>query len=126
MIKVVIVDDHPAIRRLIRQLLSQSKNIEIVAEAGSGTEALEQIKNLAPDVITLDMMMADMNGLELLARLKSFEEAGRPKVVAISLYDSPHLVQRALEEGADAYIPKRELSPKRLISTVEEVAERNS
>lgn len=118
-IKVVVVDDHPAIRRLMRQLLSQSKEIRVVAEAGSGMEALECIRTYSPDVITLDMMMGDMTGLEVLAKLRTLVR--RPKVVAVSLYDAPQLVQRALDAGADAYIPKRELSPQRLVETVQAV-----
>ncbi len=124
MIKLVIVDDHPAIRRLLRQLLAHSQEINVVAEAGSGQEALEHVQLHSPDVITLDMMMGDMNGLQLLAELKQL--AQRPKVVAISLYASPQLVQRALDEGADAYIPKRELNPQRLVETVRQVVEQES
>jgi len=121
MIRIVIVDDHPAIRRMLRQLLSQSEEIRIVAEASNGKEALDSVREHSPDVITLDLMMNEMNGLEVLERLRTFPRP--PKVVVISLYDAPQLMQRAIEDGADAYIPKKELNPERLIETVKELAE---
>lgn len=121
MIRLVIVDDHPAIRRMLRKIFSQSKEIRIVAEASNGSEALDCVREHAPDVITLDLMMNEMNGLEVLERLRALRR--RPKVIVISLYDAPQLVQRAIEDGADAYIPKEDLNPARLIETVKQVAE---
>ena len=124
MISVLVVDDHPAIRRLIRQILNQSKSIRVVAEASGGEEALALVTELEPDVMTLDLMMDDMNGIEVLARLKEF--TNRPKVIVISLYSAPHLINRAMGDGAAAYISKRELSPGKLIELVESLAEDES
>jgi len=112
---------HPAIRRLIRQILKQSKSIRVVAEANSGEEALAHVRKLRPDVMTLDLMMNDMNGIEVLGNLKEFPN--RPKVIVISLYNAPHLVSRAMAEGASAFISKSELSPEKLIRTVKSLAE---
>ena len=119
MIRVLIVDDHPAIRRMIRQLLSQHEQIRVVAEASSGSEALECVRTLKPDMMTLDMMMGDMNGLEVLSRLKVLSR--RPKAIVVSLYHMPQMVQKALEGGADAYIHKKKLTPSSLLATIERV-----
>lgn len=112
MVRVLVVDDHPAIRRLIQQLLGQSEKMRVVAEAGSGQEALDCVRQFDPDVMTLDMMLGDMNGLEVLQRLKEMKQ--RPKVIVISLHNTPQLVRRALDNGAGAYIAKRELTGARL------------
>ena len=121
MIRVLVVDDHPAIRRLIRQILNQSKTIQVVAVAGGGQEALDLVRELEPDVMTLDLMMDDMNGIEVLAKLKKLDN--RPKVIVISLYSAPHLVSKAMGDGAAAYISKKELRPGKLIELVESLVE---
>lgn len=112
MVRVLVVDEHPAIRRLLHQLLSQNKTIRVVAKARSGREALDWGRQFDPDVMTLDMMLGDLNGLQVLNRLKAVKKS--PKVIVISLHDTPQLVRRALDTGAGAYIVKKELTGARL------------
>lgn len=122
MVRVLVVDDHPAIRRLIQRLLSQIEKVRVVAEASSGREALECVRQYEPDVMTLDMMLGDMNGLEVLQQLKQMRE--RPKVIVISLHSTPHLVRRALESGAGTYIVKKELTGARLEKEIQALMKR--
>jgi CheY-like chemotaxis protein len=120
MITVLVVDDHPAMRRLIRRLLSSHGNIHVVAEAASGEEALECVREYEPDVMTLDMMMDGMTGLEVLQRLKNYQK--RPKVIVLSLYHTWDLKEKAMENSASAYIPKKELISGKLLETIELLA----
>jgi len=106
MIRVLIVDDSLFIRTILRDLLKDSPEIEIVGTAVNGIDALAKIADLKPDVVTLDIEMPRMNGLEVLEALR--KERVRPKVIVLSTLTSRQadMTHRALRLGADDFMLK--------------------
>lgn len=104
-VRLLIIDDQPSMRRVIKTLLQRDRRIEVVGEAGSANEARAAIKTLNPDVITLDVEMPGMNGLEFLERLMRL----RPMpaiMVSSSTIRGADLTVRALELGAVDWVAK--------------------
>ncbi len=106
MIRVLIVDDSLFIRTILRDLLKGSTDIEVVGTAVNGIDALTKIADLKPDVITLDIEMPRMNGLETLEALR--KERVRPKVIVLSTLTSRQadMTHQALRLGADDFMLK--------------------
>ena len=106
MIRVLIVDDSLFIRTILRDLLKNSPDIEIVGTAVNGIDALAKIADLKPDIVTLDIEMPRMNGLEVLEALR--KERVRPKVIVLSTLTSRQadMTHRALRLGADDFMLK--------------------
>jgi len=106
MIRVLIVDDSLFIRTILRDLLKDSPDIEIVGTAVNGIDALAKIADLKPDIVTLDIEMPRMNGLEVLEALR--KERVRPKVIVLSTLTSRQadMTHRALRLGADDFMLK--------------------
>ena len=92
MVKVLIVDDSVFMRTIIKDMLSRDSSIEIVGTASDGVEALEKIRALKPDIISLDIEMPGMNGLDLLKELQKVKK--RPRILMLSL---PYLKRRRVD-----------------------------
>ena len=103
-IKVLIADDHTLVRDGIRALLVLAADIEVVGEAATGKEALEQIKELRPDVVLMDLMMPTMSGLDATRRIR--REFPETKVLALTQYDDSEYVLPVIEAGARGFITK--------------------
>ncbi|MFV9504295.1 MAG: response regulator [Oscillochloridaceae bacterium umkhey_bin13] len=104
-IRVMLVDDHTLVRKGIRALIEQLPNLEVLAEAGSGSEALALLEQqLAPDLILLDIAMAQMNGIELAAVLQ--QRFPHIHVVMLSMFGNEAYVEQALRAGARGYLLK--------------------
>ena len=101
---VMLVDDHPLMRRGIRQLLELNSSFEVVAEANNGTESLAEAGRLSPDVILLDLHMKGMSGLDTLKALRNEGVAARILVLTVS--DARNDVYAILDAGADGYLLK--------------------
>ena len=100
--RVLLVDDHPMLRRGLRRLLEFKPDIEVVGEAADGEEALMQIHLLSPDVVVMDVRMPGTSGLQA---AKELQEVGFPgKVMFISMYEE--YVSEAIEVGASGYLSK--------------------
>jgi DNA-binding NarL/FixJ family response regulator len=110
-ISVLIVDDHPVVRAGLRDMLSGEGDIEVVGEAGDGSEALALIERLGPDVALMDLRMPGVDGVEAIARIS--EAYPRTKVLVLTTYDSDADILRAIEAGATGYLlkdtPRQEL-----------------
>ena len=104
MIRVMLVDDHQLIRIALGQILGGHADIEVVAEAADGEEALVRARAAKPDVILIDVDMPGMGGVEATRRLSAL--AHKPRVVAISVHDQMPYPQRMMEAGAVGYLPK--------------------
>lgn len=104
MIKVLIVDDHALVRMGIRRLLDDLPDIEVVAEAASGEQALILVKSHKPEVVLLDMKMPGIDGWEVTRRLK--KTAPEIKVIAVTALNSEPLPTRILQLGAMGYLTK--------------------
>lgn len=104
MIRVMIVDDHQIFRRGVKSLLEDEEDMKVVAEAGSAAEALEQCERHVPDVVTLDIRLGGMDGIQLARLIKSREPA--PRCIILSTYEDRQYLVGALEADADAYLLK--------------------
>jgi DNA-binding NarL/FixJ family response regulator len=102
-IRLLICDDHQVIRTGLASLLAGT-DIEIVGEADNGKETLRLAQKLKPDIVLLDIRMADGDGLETLEKLRA--KAPECKVVMLSTYDNPTYIARAVALGASDYVLK--------------------
>lgn len=117
-IRVVLADDHPAVRAGIRLYLERDPGIAVVAEASDGEQALNLIETHRPDVAVLDMQMPVLSGLDVTRRL---QEAQSPvRVLIVTAYDEDPLVFAALRAGAKGYLLKT-ASPDALAQAVRRV-----
>jgi len=103
-IRVLIVDDHTLVRDGIRALLALVADIEVVGEAANGREALEQVKQLAPDVVLMDLAMPILSGLEATRRIR--REFPGTRVLALTQYDDSEYVIPVIEAGARGFVTK--------------------
>jgi DNA-binding NarL/FixJ family response regulator len=101
---VMLVENHSLVRAGIKSLLQSLPNLEVVGEAGSGTEALAIIPQLLPDIVLLDIAMAEMNGLETAERIKKLYPQVR--VIMLSMYANEAYVVQALRAGTSGYLLK--------------------
>lgn len=104
-IRVLIVDDHPMVRRGLRSLLSSYRDIEVVGEADDSVSALEQVTHLSPEIVLLDIQLPGADGVEVARQLSRV--APSAKIIALTAYDSEEYVQSALRAGVLAYLLKR-------------------
>lgn len=117
-IKVLIADDHTLVRQGIRSLLALAADIEIVAEASDGREAVEKVRQLAPDIVLMDLAMPGMGGLEATRRIR--REFPTIRVLAVTQYDDPDYVIPVIEAGARGFVTKM-ASPLELASAIQAV-----
>jgi DNA-binding NarL/FixJ family response regulator len=103
-IRVLLVDDHELMRAGIRSLLKELDQIEVVGEAGNGKDSLRLVESLQPDIVLMDIMMPEMNGLDAAARIVS--RFPNVRVVILSLNTSEEHVLHAFRAGASGYLPK--------------------
>lgn len=119
MIRVLIVDDHPVIRKGIRDILTQASDIEIIGETGNGWEALRISREVNPDVMLLDMELEGLSGVQVAQTLQ--EEGSKVQVLALSAHNNQDYVQEVLKSGAAGYLSKDEL-PELILAAVRGVA----
>jgi DNA-binding NarL/FixJ family response regulator len=119
-ISILIIDDHAVVRQGLRLLLEARPEIEVIGEAADGHMALQLARTSAPDVILLDLLMPDMNGLQVLEKIKEHGLSSRVLILTSSIED--HLVQQALAGGADGYILKTTRSSE-LVAAINRVAQ---
>lgn len=118
-IRVLLADDHPALRMGLRVLLDQAPDIEVVAETGNGEETLRQIEALQPDVVMLDCQLPGMDGVEV---AQEIVRRGLPvRVLALSAYDSEEYIGGMLAARAVGYLLKEE-APGVIVAAVREAA----
>ena len=103
-IKILIADDHQLFREGLINLLSDSSEIEVIAQAEDGKEAIIKAKKFNPDIVIMDIGMPVMNGVEATEILK--KELPDIKVIAISMYSDKHFIKGMLEAGASGYLLK--------------------
>jgi len=104
-IRVLIVDDHAILREGIRSLLERQADIQVVAEASNGREALEKVREFRPDIVLMDVAMPEMNGLEATRMIRS--EFPQVKVLILTQHDNREYVAPLLQAGASGYVLKR-------------------
>jgi two-component system, NarL family, response regulator LiaR len=105
-IRVLLVDDHPIVRKGIQNLLEKSGDIEVVGEASNGSYAMATIQSSPPDIVLLDMELPDMDGTQLAREIqKVYPEV---KILALSAHDDQRYIKGLLELGAAGYLMKEE------------------
>jgi DNA-binding NarL/FixJ family response regulator len=103
-IRVLIADDHALVRAGIRALVERIDGVVVVGEAGKGSEALELVRQLGPDLLLLDITMPDGNGFDVLDQLtKLYPEI---RVIVLTVHEAGEYAIRAVREGAAGYLPK--------------------
>ncbi len=103
-IKVLLVDDHAVVRAGFKLLLATLSNIEVIAEAERGEQAIQLYQTRQPDIIVLDLSMPGIGGLETIRRLVQRDE--KANILVFSVHDEQVYVNRALNAGAKGYITK--------------------
>lgn len=117
-IRLLLVDDHPIVRRGMRMCLSQHSRIQIIGEAGDGREALSKAHELNPHVILMDIDMPQMNGLAVTDLLR--REKPGIKVLILSMYSNTDYVMRIIQCGARGFVLK-EAPPEEVVQAIETV-----
>ena len=103
-IRVILVDDHPAVRAGIRQFVERDPGIEVLAEGNDGVEALQLIRQYHPDVAVVDLQMPRMTGLDVIQRAR--EEHLECSFIVLTAYDEDPYIFAALRAGAKGYLLK--------------------
>jgi DNA-binding NarL/FixJ family response regulator len=119
-IRVLVVDDHPAVRAGIKDLLAPAEDITVIGEAEDGGQAIELAGSLQPDVMLLDVEMPVMRG-DMVMRHIGASQPGL-KVLAVSSHNDPTYIQTMLEYGAAGYITKEE-APEMLAQAIRKICE---
>lgn len=112
---IMLVDDHPLLRKGLRQLISMDDELEVIAEASNGADAITQGVDLDPDLILLDLNMQGMNGLETLRHLR--DQGVTSRIVMLTVSDADEDVLQAISLGADGYLLK-DMEPEELLEQI--------
>jgi two-component system NarL family response regulator len=103
-IRVMLVDDHPAFRRGMSALIESEPDLQVVAEAGDGRDAVELFRQKKPDVVLMDLRLPGMGGVEAtLAIRKEFPQA---RIIILTTFDADEDIYRAIQSGAQSYLLK--------------------
>lgn len=108
--RIMIVDDHPIVRHGIAQLLNVQPDMEVVAEAEDAESATRQLRELAPELLIVDISMPGLSGLDLIRRIKIKD--GQVPVLVLSMHDESVYAERALAAGARGFLMKHEATDK--------------
>ena len=115
---VLVVDDHALVRTGVVKIISHEPDLEVVAEATNGAEAVEAYASHRPDVTLLDLRMPVMEGVEAVRRIRELDPQAR--VIVLTTYDTDEDITRALKAGAKAYALK-DISADELVACIHEV-----
>ncbi len=117
-VKILLVDDHPLFRKGLHTLFDEENGLRVVGEAGNGREAIEQVRDLSPDVVIMDITMPELDGIE--ATRSIMAEAPETKMIALSIHGGKRFVENMLSAGASGYILK-DSAPEELVDGVRAV-----
>ncbi len=117
-IKVILADDHRIFRKGLKSLLSEKKNIEVLAEADNGDEALEAAKKYKPEIVVMDIAMPKMDGIEATRQIR--ERFPDTEVVILSMHAKKAYIDQVLKAGAKGYVLK-DSDEENLLSAIDTV-----
>ena len=120
-VRVLIADDQPLMRSALRGCLAGEPDIEVVAEATNGQQAIDLVRDLQPDVALLDLRMPVMDGIEATRRIVGSQQASPTRVIAITTFELDDYVVSALRAGASGFLLK-DATPEELVQAVRVVA----
>jgi two-component system NarL family response regulator len=116
--RVLLVDDHSLLRTGVANIINQEADLEVVAEAANGRDAIDAFLAHRPDVVLMDLRMPEMEGVEAVRRIREIDPHAR--VIVLTTYDADEDIARALQAGAKAYILK-DIAADALIACVRDV-----
>ena len=119
-LSVLLIDDHPLMRRGIKQLIELDDNFEVVADVGSGTEGISVALQTSPDVIILDLNMKGLSGLDTLKGLRA--EGVDARILILTEYDAKNDIYTLIDAGADGYLLK-DTEPETLLEQIKQIAQ---
>jgi DNA-binding NarL/FixJ family response regulator len=119
-IKVLVVDDHPVVRKGLQTCLARQERLTVVGEAADGDEALLKTRSLSPDIVLMDIDLPRMNGLTVTELLR--KEAPDLKILVLSVHSNKDYIFRIIQAGAHGYVSK-EASPEELVRAIESVCD---
>ena len=114
-IRVLIVDDHQVVRQGLRTFLDLHEDIQVVGEAGDGESAVEMARQLAPDVVLMDLVMPGVGGIAATARIKALGSGA--KVIALTSFTDDDKIFPVIQAGASSYLLK-DVSPDMLVEAI--------
>jgi len=117
-VRVLIVDDHPLLRKGVGQLIDQEKDLQVVGEAEDAHKAITAIENTNPDIALIDITLSGTSGIELLKNVKV--RFPKLKMMVLSMHDESVYAHRALRAGASGYIMKQE-GPEKVLTALRKV-----
>ncbi len=123
MIRVMLVDDQNLVRKGVRSLLELSEEIEVIAEASDGAEAIQTVPEIGPDVVLLDMRMPGKNGLDVLRRLSA--DGTLPPTIILTTFDDDEMVLAGIKAGAKGFLLK-DVSLEELVGAIRTVSQGGS
>jgi DNA-binding NarL/FixJ family response regulator len=123
MIRLLLVDDEELVRSGLRMILQSSGDIEVVAEAADGAQAVEQVRRRRPDIVLMDIRMPIMDGLAATRELTALPDP--PKIIVLTTFELDEYVHTALQHGAVGFLLK-DTPPRDLIQAVRTVAAGNA
>jgi DNA-binding NarL/FixJ family response regulator len=120
MIRVLLADDHSIVRAGLRRLVEESGDMEVVAEASDGREAIRLIQEAAPDVAVIDISMPGLDGLEVVSQLHT--RSPDLPILILTMHEEAQYVVRAIQAGARGYITKQ-AAPEQLVGAIRRLQE---
>ena len=122
MIKVLLADDHSIVRAGLRRIVEESGDMEVIAEASDGREAIQLVHSTTPDVAVIDISMPGLDGLEVVSQLRShYPEL---PILILTMHEEGQYVVRAIQAGAMGYITKQS-APEQLLTAIRRVYDGN-
>ena len=118
MIKVLLADDHSIVRAGLRRIVEESGEMNVVAEAADGREAIRLVKKTAPDIAVIDISMPGLDGLEVISQLQALH----PKlpILVLTMHEEGQYVVRAIQAGAMGYLTKQS-APEQLVKAIHKI-----
>jgi len=105
--RILVVDDDAAFRQRVHAFFAREADMEVVAEASDGEEAIRKAQELKPDVVLMDVRMPGLNGVSATRKLR--EEMPEVKVIMLSVFDLPEYREAAMVSGASGYVVKKSM-----------------
>jgi len=118
LIKVLLADDHSIVRAGLRRIVEESGEMQVVAEAADGREAIQLVNKTAPDVAVIDISMPGLDGLEVIAQLQALHP--NLPILVLTMHEEGQYVVRAIQAGAMGYLTKQS-APEQLVNAIRKI-----